>query len=139
LPEVTAFIYLKGYPMKKQLFVLSIAVCLVSAYALLNAGSPTISSHAGPVSYAQDVRPILQGRCGACHMGEMATKGLNMETHASLLAGSQNGPVIIPGDARGSLLVKKLTAGEMPKRGPKLTPAQIQLIIDWINAGALDN
>jgi len=27
----------------------------------------------------------------------------------------------------------------MPKRGPKLTPDQVQLVVDWINQGALDN
>jgi hypothetical protein len=28
---------------------------------------------------------------------------------------------------------------EMPKRGPKLKPEQVQLINDWINAGAPNN
>jgi hypothetical protein len=28
---------------------------------------------------------------------------------------------------------------EMPKRGPKLTPDQVQLIMTWINEGALNN
>jgi hypothetical protein len=32
-----------------------------------------------------------------------------------------------------------ISTGAMPKRGPKLTPAQIQIITDWINAGAPNN
>ena len=62
-----------------------------------------------------------------------------MNAYESLMAGSQNGPVIVPGDAGDSLLVEKITEGKMPKRGPKLTPAQIQTITDWINAGAPNN
>jgi len=32
-----------------------------------------------------------------------------------------------------------VTTQKMPKRGPKLTPDQVQLITDWVNQGALDN
>ena len=55
------------------------------------------------------------------------------------MSGSKNGAVVTPGDADSSLLVEMLVNQEMPKRGPKLTPTQIQPIIDWINQGALDN
>ena len=72
-------------------------------------------------------------------MGKHVSEGLDMNTYETFLAGSQNGPVIVPGDANDSLLIQKVTAGKMPKRGPKLTPAQIQIITDWINAGALNN
>jgi hypothetical protein len=64
---------------------------------------------------------------------------LELASHQSLLAGSDNGPVIIPGNADESLLVDLIVNNEMPKRGPKLTPPQVQLIIDWVNQGALDN
>ncbi len=124
--------------MKKQLFLVSIAVFLVSAYAVFSYGSTAAVAHTD-VSYTKDIRPILMGRCGSCHTGEFVSEGLNMESYQSLMAGSDNGAVILPGNAGGSLLVKKLLAGEMPKRGPKLTPVQVQLISDWINAGALDN
>lgn len=72
-------------------------------------------------------------------MGSFTSENLNMETYDSLMAGSQNGVVIIAGNAKESLLAGKILKGEMPKRGPKLTPAQVQIIIDWINAGAPNN
>jgi hypothetical protein len=62
-----------------------------------------------------------------------------MNSYANILAGSDNGPVIIPGDSEGSILVEMLVQNKMPKRGPKLTPPQVQLIIDWVNQGALNN
>jgi len=124
--------------MNKQFFILLIAVLLVSTYAVFRIGS-TGAAPSVEISYANDVRPILESRCGSCHMGEFVSEGLDMNTYESLLVGSQNGPVILPGNANDSLLVQKITAGKMPKRGPKLTPAQIQIITDWIDAGALNN
>lgn len=124
--------------MKKQILISVIAVFIVSAYAILRIGSTDAASSVA-VSYANDVRPILESRCSSCHMGEFVSEGLDMNTYDSLMAGSQNGPVIVPGEANDSLLVQKVTEGKMPKRGPKLTPAQIQLITDWIDAGALNN
>ena len=72
-------------------------------------------------------------------MGGFTSENLNMETYDSLMAGSQNGAVIVAGNAKESLLARKILKGEMPKRGSKLTPAQAQIIIDWINAGAPNN
>ncbi len=124
--------------MKKQFIIPIIAAFLVSAYAILQIGAVNVAPQTN-VSYANDVQPILQSRCGSCHMGEFTSKDLNMDTYNNLMAGSQNGPVIVAGNAKDSLLVKKISSGEMPKRGPKLTPAQVQVIEVWINAGAPNN
>ena len=66
-------------------------------------------------------------------------KDLDLKTHASLMAGSDNGPVVAPGDAANSLLVEMVATQKMPKRGPKLTPPQVQILTDWVNQGALNN
>ena len=124
--------------MKKQFILLAIAAIFVSAYAVLRS-NPTEAAPHKNVSYTNDIRPILEGRCGKCHMGDFVSEGLDMNTYESLMAGSQNGPVIVPGEASDSLMVQKLVEGKMPKRGPKLTPVQIQTIADWINSGALNN
>lgn len=91
------------------------------------------------VSYSKDVQPILESRCVLCHGVQKIRDGLDLRTYASLMKGSKNGPVILPGDVKNSLLIQKITMGEMPKRGPKLFPAQLRILIEWINAGAPDN
>jgi len=53
-----------------------------------------------------------------------------------------HGPVVKPGDATNSLLVQKLQGTQqigslMPPSG-KLSDAEIKIILDWINAGALE-
>jgi len=93
----------------------------------------------GTVSFANDILPIIQSRCINCHGGDRTEEGLVLKTHADLMAGSNNGFVVTPGNATDSLLVELVTTQKMPKRGPKLTPPQIQLITDWVNQGALNN
>ena len=91
------------------------------------------------VSFANDVNPILQSRCLNCHGGDRLEEGLNLKTYTDLMAGSDNGPVVLAGDEGNSLLIELVSTQKMPKKGPKLTPPQIQLIIDWVNQGALNN
>lgn len=91
------------------------------------------------VSFANDVLPIFENSCNKCHGIEQIKEGLDLRTYEGLLKGSFNGTVITPGDANDSFLVEQLLNGEMPKRGQKLTSEQIQTIIDWVNAGALNN
>lgn len=103
--------------------------------------TPTARAASGgaTVSFATEILPLLESRCVNCHGGERTQEGLDMKTHAAIMAGSENGPVVTPGDAANSTLAQMLLEGKMPKRGPKLTPAQVQLIVDWINQGALNN
>jgi uncharacterized membrane protein len=101
------------------------------------ATQPAVSG--ATVSFANDILPLIESRCINCHGGDRTEEGLVLRTHADILAGSDNGPVITPGDATNSLLVELVTTQKMPKRGPKLTPPQVQLITDWVNQGALDN
>ena len=97
------------------------------------------AADASAVSFTNDVFPIIQSRCVNCHGGERIEEGLLMRSYAEILAGSNNGPVIVPGDTANSLLVQLVTTQEMPKRGPKLTPPQVQIITEWVAAGALNN
>jgi uncharacterized membrane protein len=91
------------------------------------------------VSFTNDVMPILQSRCLNCHGGDSTREGLSVASFDALMAGSNNGPVVVAGDPTNSLLIQIIQEGKMPKRGPKLTPDQLQILIDWIMAGALNN
>lgn len=94
---------------------------------------------AGGVSYSNNVYPILQAKCLSCHGVDRIREGLDMRSYAGLINGSNNGPVITPGDANNSLLVQLVAQGEMPTRGTPVTPEELQVIIDWINQGAPNN
>src|SRR5690349_6948704 len=101
--------------------------------------TPAASASAATVSFTDDILPLFQSRCMNCHGQERLEEGLSLRTYTDMMMGSKNGAVVVPGDASNSLLAQLVTNQKMPKRGPKLTPPQVQLIIDWINQGALDN
>lgn len=93
----------------------------------------------GEVSFAADILPMLEKSCANCHGGNRTEKGLNVTSYAALMNGSDKGPVVVAGDSANSSLATLVANGKMPKRGAKLTPEQVELIIAWINAGALNN
>jgi mono/diheme cytochrome c family protein len=91
--------------------------------------------------YAQDVRPLLAARCYGCHGPKVQMSKLRLDSKANVLSGGESGvPSIEPGNAAASLLIRYVEGGEkmvMPPAGPKLTPAEVQVLKDWINAGAV--
>jgi hypothetical protein len=101
--------------------------------------TPVPTEETDAVSFSEDVLPILQRRCVKCHGGERTEEGLILKSYADVMAGSWNGPVIEPGSAADSFLVEQIVSGKMPKKGPRLLPAEIRHISDWIDAGAPDN
>lgn len=104
-------------------------------------GIPGNSSSGGsaPVNYSKNVLPIFTSSCFGCHSGAKISRGLDLSTYSTLMAGSQNGPVVVPGKANESLLVQMIETGRMPKNGPPLSVDQIKIIVDWINSGAENN
>lgn len=93
----------------------------------------------GGVSFSNDVLPILQNNCIRCHGDSRTYAGLRLNSFAGILAGSENGPVILPGDAPNSRLIQLITAGEMPRQGSPLADEEIRLISNWISQGAVDD
>jgi mono/diheme cytochrome c family protein len=117
----------------------SIATDTVAPAPASEATEPATVAPASGISFANDVSPIFASSCTECHGGKQTKAGLDLQTYESLIAGSFDGVVIVAGNSAESFLVQQVVEGEMPKRGPKLTAEQIQIISDWINAGALNN
>jgi hypothetical protein len=94
---------------------------------------------AASVSFAKDVLPILQQNCVKCHGGDKTEVSLVLKDYAGIMAGSENGPVVVPGNASQSDFVKMVAQGKMPKRANRLPDAQVKILTDWVNAGAPNN
>jgi Planctomycete cytochrome C len=92
-----------------------------------------------PISFSHDVLPVLTQICVKCHSGENAPHSLVLTTYADVMAGSENGDVIEPGDPANSALIEKITNGKMPKNSPHLLPGQIRAIVKWVREGAPNN
>jgi hypothetical protein len=93
-----------------------------------------------PVSFSQQVAPILALHCNVCH-GDSG--GLSTRTFRDLMRGGNMGAVVIRGDPDSSLLIhfvdgRRGAAHRMPLGGRALTPEQIDLLRRWIAEGAAD-
>ena len=91
--------------------------------------------------FSRDVQPILQRACAICHNATLAQGGLSLASRAAALKGGLSGPSIAPGDAAGSLLVKRLSLvpqglPRMPMGLPPLPDADVAVLRAWIDAGA---
>lgn len=92
--------------------------------------------------YASLVEPVLRERCVNCHGASRAEGGLRLDSAEALLKGSQDGPVVSPGRADRSEIVRRLWlppshADVMPPAGQRpLAPAEAALVRWWIDRGA---
>jgi hypothetical protein len=93
---------------------------------------------AEPVGFARDIAPILARWCVSCHGGREPHGGLWLDSYAGVMRGGDTGPVVIPGDPNGSLLVAKIERRHRPAMPPRrrLPAAAVRLIRAWIAAGA---
>jgi mono/diheme cytochrome c family protein len=94
----------------------------------------------GAPSFGADVLPILAKECVLCHG---VAGGWEASGYEAVMTTGNNAPVVVPGDPESSLLAHKLLDTQeqgavMPPSGA-LSSAQIQVILDWIAAGALDD
>jgi len=97
------------------------------------------------VTYAADIKPLIEQSCVKCHGGEKPKGKYSMETKESLIKGGPGGAPVVVGNSAKSALVHYIadlvTDSEMPptdKRDkyPALTKEQIGLVRAWVDQGA---
>ena len=91
--------------------------------------------------FRTEVAPILKNKCSRCHSGHKRKGGFSINTHRDFMEGSESGKVFKPGEPADKSLLIRLVATEdeferMPSKGKPLTAAQIQILRDWVSAGA---
>ena len=93
------------------------------------------------VDFERDIRPLLLARCAGCHGAERQKGGLRLDRREAALRGGVSGPVIIPGKAADSELVRRVmsrdTGEQMPPTGDRLTSREVSLLRAWIDTGAI--
>jgi len=100
------------------------------------------ASLADSVSYLHDIKPILESKCFACHGALKQESSLRVDAAALLRQGGESGPAIVPGNAADSELIQRVASSDVDSRmppegqGEPLTPAQISLLMAWIDEGA---
>jgi hypothetical protein len=78
--------------------------------------------------FEKQVRPVLSANCYSCHGPQQQFSSLRVDSREALLQGGNRGPVLIPGDAKLSLLAKAIrhdgvkmpAGGKLPAESPRL-------------------
>ncbi len=93
------------------------------------------------IDFVQDVRPILQEHCYACHGEKKQKSGLRLDIKSEAFRGGDGwGPSIVAGDPGQSPLLELVQSEQpdtrMPPEGPPLSPQHIATLETWIREGA---
>jgi hypothetical protein len=115
--------------------------CLRSSGLILAlVGSASMAADPTPPDYARQIKPLLKGRCYACHGALEHKAGLRLDTGVSIRRGGDGGAAVEPGRPDESLLIDRVTATDpelrMPPEGAPLAAEQVEALRAWINQGA---
>lgn len=125
---------MRKYITLKNIFLLGIL--LIGSWGIKALLFPT-----DKIDFNTDVRPILNQHCLRCHGGVKASGGLSFlfEEEAFAATDSEQ-PAIIPGNASGSELIRRIKHQDLELRMPldadPLSQHEIQILTQWINQGA---
>lgn len=90
-----------------------------------------------PLTFEQDIVPILEARCFKCHGAEVQKAGLDLRRRFTIEKGGDGGAALVVGKPEESPLVEMIVSGEMPpKEEGRLDEKQIALITRWVKEGA---
>jgi len=123
--------------------VSSLKWCLLFLLTVTVARSSADAAEPSPEQvefFEQKIRPVLVTHCLECHGGEETAQGnLRLDSRDGMRTGGDSGPVLVPGKARDSLLIKALRYQdlEMPPKG-RLPDSVIADFEAWIGMGAPD-
>ena len=123
----------------RSAILLRILVATGFGLILITAINGTCSeSAAAPPPFRQGAAAVLEQHCLSCHRGVDAKGGLDLSRRRSLMKGGESGPAIVAGKPGESLLVDYVTGDtpEMPKNSRPLSAKQVQILTEWIQAGA---
>jgi len=97
------------------------------------------SLSASAVDFSHEIVPVLKKHCAECHAGDKKKGGFSFNSRANLLEGSENGAVIMNGNADKSRLIEVILSTDsdeqMPPKGDRLSAAEVALLKSWIAEG----
>jgi uncharacterized membrane protein len=87
------------------------------------------------------VKPILEAKCISCHKQGKVKGELRLDHLAGLQKGGKNGPFVVPGDLKESLLIQRIHLPEdskehmPPKNKAQLTAQELEILQLWVESG----
>jgi uncharacterized protein (DUF1501 family)/mono/diheme cytochrome c family protein len=122
-------------------FVILLSIAAACQFVITSGAASEESASGLTVDFARDVRPIFERNCFGCHGAERAMSQLRLDVKRLAMKGGQSGAVVIPGDSKASLLMRRVLGlgGEqqMPLGKEPLKTEQIEILRRWIDEGAV--
>ena len=121
---------------------------LLAALPIAMAAALTGCAREEAISFSQDVKPIIDKNCLACHKegGEgYEASGFSMVTYDDLMKGTKFGPMIISGDSAGSNMIVLMEGRADPSISmphgsmDPVRKADIETLRLWVDQGAKNN
>lgn len=122
---------------------LVVAFALVTLASVSNRIQGQVAADDSPISFGQQIRPILNAHCTACHGGVKQAADISFVYRDQVLP--PDGWVIEPGDPDASIMVERILSDDPdtvmppPDHGKKLSEKDVDLIKKWIKQGAVWN
>ena len=102
-----------------------------------------------PVSFREQIQPVLNAKCTQCHGTDISRGKINMSSYAAFMNSrtvSGKEPLVLPGNPYQSRLYILCETNQphfrMPPDTSSITPlptAELDLLRHWITEGAKDN
>ena len=115
---------------------------LIIGVVLIKAGkNPATTTSGEEISFNEDIRPILNSKCIACHGGVTKQGGISYIFREEALKRGNSGRLnVVPGKPARSELIARVTSDDpllrMPFKKEPLSAEEISLLQRWIEQGA---
>lgn len=124
-----------------------LSAALFGVFIATAATAPAMAQRDEPISFAEDIQPVLQIRCAMCHQAGAEgyeKSGFDLTSYDGLMKGTHHGPMVIPGDPLTSNLMVLIEGRadkslQMPHGKKKLSSCDRDVIRRWIKQGAQNN
>jgi hypothetical protein len=118
----------------------TILVLFVPLAALCSAASePPAKPPAEDLEFFEKkVRPLLVENCHTCHGADKQKAGLRLDSREAVLKGSDDGPILVPGEPDKSKLIDAIRyQGELKMPPKQKLPAEaVETLTAWVKLGA---
>lgn len=119
------------------------ALCIACAILCYSRCCPSLQA-AQPISFNQDIRPILSENCFLCHGPdeENRSAGLRLDEREAAIEERDGVTAIVPGQPDVSELIRRIDTTDLDDQMPPpdseraLTPSQRSILRQWIEQGA---
>lgn len=116
----------------------TLAALAVAAFAAPGFAAEPTPDPAAIEFFEKKVRPLLVDHCYSCHGPKKAMAGLRLDSADAVKKGTDEGPVLSPGNPEKSKLVASVKrSGDFPMPPTKPLPADaVAIFAEWVKIGA---